>query len=66
MHQAAGAANGFFSKPLTFANIYNFAGVAQLVEQLICNHQVVGSSPITGSSKYGRFSEFAETPFSPM
>ena len=25
------------------------AGVAQLVEQLICNHQVVGSSPITGS-----------------
>ena len=26
------------------------AGVAQLVEQLICNHQVVGSSPITGSS----------------
>ena len=26
------------------------AGVAQLVEQLICNHQVVGSSPITGSN----------------
>jgi hypothetical protein len=28
------------------------AGVAQLVEQLICNHQVVGSSPITGSELY--------------
>ena len=26
------------------------AGVAQLVEQLICNHQVGGSSPFTGSS----------------
>ncbi len=25
------------------------AGVAQLVEQLICNQWVVGSSPITGS-----------------
>jgi hypothetical protein len=25
------------------------AGVAQLVEQLICNHQVGGSSPFTGS-----------------
>ena len=24
-----------------------FAGVAQLAEQLICNHQVVGSIPIT-------------------
>jgi hypothetical protein len=24
------------------------AGVAQLVEQLICNHQVGGSSPFTG------------------
>mgnify|MGYP003406862096 FL=1 len=27
----------------------------------ICNHQVVSSSLITGSSKYGRFSNFAET-----
>ena len=26
-----------------------FAGVAQLVEQLICNQQVAGSSPITSS-----------------
>ena len=36
------------------------AGVAQLAEQLICNQQVVGSSPITGSNqknviKMGRF-----------
>ena len=27
------------------------AGVAQLAEQLICNQQVVGSSPITGSTQ---------------
>jgi hypothetical protein len=27
------------------------AGVAQLVEQLICNHQVGGSNPFTGSIK---------------
>ena len=27
----------------------NQAGVAQLVEQLICNHQVGGSSPFAGS-----------------
>jgi hypothetical protein len=25
------------------------AGVAQLVEQLICNQRVVGSNPVTGS-----------------
>lgn len=29
------------------------AGVAQLVEQLTCNQQVVGSTPIT-SSKYNK------------
>ena len=28
----------------------HYAGVAQLAEQLICNQQVVGSSPITGST----------------
>ncbi len=28
----------------------SFAGVAQLVEQLICNQQVAGSSPIASSS----------------
>src|SRR5205807_5539346 len=27
-----------------------FAGIAQLVEQLICNQQVVGSNPSAGSS----------------
>ncbi len=27
------------------------AGVAQLVEQLICNQQVAGSSPIASSNK---------------
>jgi hypothetical protein len=35
------------------------AGVAQLVEQLICNQQVVGSSPSAGSdlwNKLGRYS----------
>ena len=26
------------------------AGIAQLVEQLICNQQVVGSNPTAGSS----------------
>ena len=31
----------------------NFAGLAQLVEQLICNQQVVGSSPTAGSSMAG-------------
>ena len=30
------------------------AGVAQLAEQLICNQQVVGSSPITGSNQKKR------------
>ena len=29
--------------------IYTKAGLAQLVEQLICNQQVFGSSPKTGS-----------------
>ena len=36
------------------------AGVAQLVEQLICNHQVVSSSLITGSIFYKGSSVFAE------
>ena len=27
---------------------HNFADVAQLAEQLICNQQVIGSSPIIG------------------
>jgi hypothetical protein len=31
------------------------AGVAQLVEQLICNQQVAGSNPIASSTGRGRF-----------
>src|SRR5882724_10408761 len=30
----------------------SFAGIAQLVEQLICNQQVVGSNPTAGSSQF--------------
>ncbi len=33
---------------------HQYAGVAQLVEQLICNQQVAGSSPITSSNKQGK------------
>jgi hypothetical protein len=29
-----------------------FAGIAQLVEQLICNQQVVGSNPTAGSIEF--------------
>ena len=36
-------------KPVTAVQFLFSAGVAQLVEQLICNHQVVGSTPITSS-----------------
>jgi hypothetical protein len=34
-----------------FAPQFVPAGIAQLVEQLICNQQVIGSSPIAGSSR---------------
>jgi hypothetical protein len=30
-------------------SVRKFAGIAQLVEQLICNQQVVGSNPSAGS-----------------
>jgi hypothetical protein len=33
----------------------NNAGVAQLVEQLICNQQVTGSNPVAGSIFYPTF-----------
>ena len=36
------------------------AGIAQLVEQLICNQQVVGSNPTAGSSNLRFRSAFAE------
>jgi hypothetical protein len=32
-------------------NPQRLAGIAQLVEQLICNQKVVGSIPIAGTSK---------------
>jgi hypothetical protein len=31
-------------------NAMRRAGIAQLVEQLICNHQVVGSNPAAGTN----------------
>ncbi len=34
----------------------NYAGVAQLAEQLICNQQVVGSNPSASSNKVQRVS----------
>jgi hypothetical protein len=34
----------------------NYADVAQLIEQLICNHQVAGLSPIIGFNVYKAFS----------
>ena len=37
-----------------------FAGVAQLVEQLIRNQQVIGSSPIAGSSFARKFSDLLD------
>jgi hypothetical protein len=40
---AATAKVWFFSQPS------RKAGIAQLVEQLICNQQVIGSNPIAGS-----------------
>jgi hypothetical protein len=39
-----------------------FAGVAQLVEQLICNQQVGGSSPSTSSTKNFIFGGIPERP----
>ena len=33
------------------------ADVAQLAEQLICNQQVIGSSPIIGFSRYKNYIE---------
>jgi hypothetical protein len=37
-----------------------FAGIAQLVEQLICNQQVVGSNPTAGSVNFRLRRDFAE------
>jgi hypothetical protein len=49
---AATAKIEFFSQPGVNA------GIAQLVEQLICNQQVIGSNPIAGSVEYQRFTQF--------
>ena len=42
---------------IDLGQLYRKAGVAQLVEQLICNHQVGGSSPFTGSNNYKGFNQ---------
>ena len=44
-------------------NVRFFAGVAQLVEQLICNQPVAGSSPITSSNKFKGLGHFVLNPF---
>ena len=44
---------GFESLP--GRQLERYAGIAQLVEQLTCNQQVVGSSPIASSNKMGEF-----------
>tara|TARA_Y100000741_G_scaffold133312_1_gene100394 strand:+ start:206 stop:373 length:168 start_codon:yes stop_codon:yes gene_type:complete len=36
-----------------FLDFFRLAGVAQLVEQLICNQQVGGSNPFAGSIYVG-------------
>ena len=38
--------------PFIIELVINFADVAQLAEQLICNQQVIGSSPIVGSTSF--------------
>ena len=38
----------YYCREQDLHNRYNFADVAQLAEQLICNQQVIGSSPIIG------------------
>ena len=35
----------------------DIAGIAQLVEQLICNQQVIGSSPIAGSRLFAEMAK---------
>lgn len=56
-HGAWGLGLGVKQLFIIFANI--FASLAQLVEQLIRNEQVVGSSPIGGSKDCGwKISDF--------
>ena len=69
-HVKVGHRQAFYFKGLKFLNPYNFnqikkhtsfAGVAQLVEQLICNQQVVGSTPIASSSLRKASRDFAKS-----
>ena len=45
-------------KRLNSRRSHHCADVAQLAEQLICNQQVIGSSPIIGFKTRTRFGEF--------
>ena len=38
------------ARTISVTNRIVYAGIAQLVEQLICNQQVVGSNPTAGSA----------------
>ena len=50
-HSSAGRAPALQAGGHRFEPCWShYADVAQLVEQLICNQQVIGSSPIIGSS----------------
>ena len=40
------------SIPVGVISVITYADVAQLAEQLICNQQVIGSSPIIGFMEY--------------
>ncbi len=40
-----------------------FAGVAQLVERVICNHEVAGSIPAAGTMVFKDLDEFSESVF---
>ena len=48
---------GFESLPGRHNNLYRFCWCGSMAEQLTCNQQVVGSTPIT-SSNYGGFPEW--------
>ena len=49
-------------KVINFKQDCVFAGVAQLVEQLICNQQAGGSSPSTSSINFIILGRFPERP----
>ena len=47
------------NKVLRIYSLVKYADVAQLAEQLICNQQVIGSSPIIGFYLYEIFRTFS-------